>query len=261
MPQDLIPANLPVYYRCLAFPVTWKAGASRASWKPVVSLGRERESGVRLSDMARATPTARDMDLLRATPVPGKPTFFDPKEKRNEFFRLQRGDTAELVSFLNTVGLFESEASLANVAGVDEEAGKVETAITETASGDYYSVPYHPLHSAKKIWAFRDLLVRGLKGNSELGSVCDFQTRIVRESNSPRVVITTRTLLDAVLLSIIVDRVKKAKVQKCARPDCGIIFMSDNRHKKKYCCRYCAHVESVRRDRERKKLLGISRKG
>ena len=42
----------------------------------------------------------------------GKPTFFDPKLKRNDFFRLRRGDIAQLVDFLNTSGLFESETSL-----------------------------------------------------------------------------------------------------------------------------------------------------
>ena len=156
-------------------------------------------------------------------------------------------------AFLNTVGLFQS-------AGLSMR--KVKTAITETASGECHRVHYEPLQSAKFVWDMRDLLLRDLKSRkSEFGSVCDFQTRIVRERNSPRVVITTATLLDAVLLSILIDRVKKARVQKCARPDCGILFTSENEHAKKYCSRNCAHVESVRRDRERKRLSKQDPKG
>jgi hypothetical protein len=210
--------------------------------------------------MAIAKEEEKDMDLLKVSPLARtKPTFYDPKEKRSQFFRLERGDTEQLVSFLNTVGLFASATSLL---GSQRDIGSgVKHALTETASGDLHSVPYSPVQSVQRIWRMRDFLVGGLKASEELGDVCDFQTRIVRESSSPKVVIATATLLDALLLSIVIDRVRKAKVQKCARPDCGIVFTSDNRHEKKYCCRYCAHVESVRGDRERKKLLKASQKG
>jgi hypothetical protein len=209
--------------------------------------------------MAIAKEEEKDIDLLKVSQLARtKPTFYDPKEKRNQFFRLERGDTEQLVNFLNTVGLFASTTSLLG-SQRDIESG-VKHALTETASGDLYSVPYSPVQSAEHIWEMRDFLVGGLKANEELGDVCDFQTRIVRESSSPKVVIATATLLDALLLSVIIDRVRKAKVQKCARPDCGILFTSVNRHEKKYCCRYCAHVESVRRHRK-KRPHKVSQKG
>lgn len=247
MPRDLIPANLPVFYQCMALPAHWEAG--------VAPKRKQRLGFIPLSDMVKATPPALEQSLLKVTHIArGKPTFFDPKQKRNEFFRLRTGDTAQLVSFLNTVGLFESEASLFNVTGITNDDSDVTKAITKTAGGEYYSVSYHQLHRAERIWGLRDSLVNWFESGAEFGAVSDFPARILRENKAPKVVITTATLLDAVLLSIITDRVKKAKVQKCARPDCGIVFTSDTRHKKKYCCRYCAHVESVRRDRERKKL-------
>jgi hypothetical protein len=196
--------------------------------------------------MRRFSKVARELDLLRVTDLIGsKPTFFDPHKKRNEFFRLQRGDTAQLVAFLNTVGLFESARFAEN--------GKLTTAIAKIATRDYHSVHYEPLHSARNIWNTRDLLVKTMAGKTEFGHACDFQTRIVREKEEPRVVITTATLVDAVLLSILIDRVKKLRVQKCARPDCGVLFSVGSGHERKYCERNCAHVESVRRDRERKK--------
>jgi|SRR5215813_6667056 len=236
---SLCVANLPVYYRCLAFPVRWEIGASPKTGKHsnlalLASLGRAREQ-------------ERDPDLLKVNPLyHEKPAFFDPKQKRNEFFRLKRGDVAGLIGFLNTVGLFQSAMFI--------EEGNAETAITKLAEGDHHSVHYEPLQSANQVWDLRDLLLRSLSNRkSEFGRVCDFQTRILRERSSPRVVITTTTLLDAVLLSILIDRVKKTRVQKCARPDCGILFTPNTRHVKKYCSRYCAHIESVRRDRERKK--------
>ena len=120
-------------------------------------------------------------------------------------------------------------------------------------------MPYHPLQSAKHIWDVRDAFVRWFESDQEFGELSDFQARILRENKEPRVVITTTTVMDAVLLSMVVDHVKKARVQKCARQDCGIVFTSDTRHTKKYCCRYCAHIESVRRDRQRKKQLPASK--
>ena len=129
----------------------------------------------------------------------------------------------------------------------------MKSAIMQTAKGDHHTVHYYPVSDLKHIWDLRDMLSRTLTSKGELGSVCDFQTRIIREGQSPRLVITTTTLLDSVLLSILIDRVKKSKAQKCARPDCRIVFTSENKHKRKYCDRNCAHVESVRRDRERRR--------
>jgi hypothetical protein len=232
VPQNLIAANLPVYYRCLAVPVRWGVGASSA--KPL-----------KVAYLAEVPKVAKELDLLRVTDLGSKPAFFDPHKKRNEFFRLERGDTTQLIEFMNTVGIFESAMFV--------EKAKVSTAVMQTATGDYHTVHYEPLNSAKHIWDMRDLLVRTLEGRREFGRVCDFQTRIVRESQKPRIVLTTATLVDAVLLSILIDRVKKLKVQKCARPDCGVLFTVSGGHKRKYCERYCAHIESVRRDRERKK--------
>ena len=49
-----------------------------------------------------------EADSLKVSNLSGDPSFYDPRQKRSEFFRLQRGDTAGLIAFLNSVGFLES---------------------------------------------------------------------------------------------------------------------------------------------------------
>ncbi len=119
-----------------------------------------------------------------------------------------------------------------------------------------YKVDYEDLISAKHIWETRRLLQASLGGTIRdwrlrrlPGPACASQGAAA----SCPVVLTTTTFLDAMLLTLAVDRIQQAKAQKCARSDCGIVFTVVSGHEKKYCERYCAHIESGRRDRRRKK--------
>src|SRR5262245_20450141 len=97
----LISSNLPVVFQCLNVRAEWKRGTVDFS-----NFG----SGKRTSLAALMSPnllTEQDGDFLRARVLGGEATTFDPWEKRNEFFRLEKGDTKALLAFLRGVELFE----------------------------------------------------------------------------------------------------------------------------------------------------------
>src|ERR1700722_7177953 len=80
---QLIPANLPLFYRCLRLPAAWREE------KGILTIQRPKQS------------------LIERVRRPVTPTEFDPWEKRGEFFALKRDDTRGLVRFLGTIGFFE----------------------------------------------------------------------------------------------------------------------------------------------------------
>jgi hypothetical protein len=65
--------------------------------------------------------------------------------------------------------------------------------------------------------------------------------------------IETTDALSAILATIEVDHLRGAKFGACARPDCPRFFEIESKHKRKYCGQYCAHLESVRRTREKQR--------
>jgi len=245
VPQKLIPTSLPLYFQCLSVPVEW----GQAKY-PQISGSRRTPSTGRTAPLrnllGKPDPDLLEVRLkhreLRADSLPS----FDPWEKRNEFFRLKSDDLQALLKFLNRVGLFEK-------AGQPLTGEATNTALVPADRGIDYEIEYAEQIGATHIWRIRKLLKNSLKNRSEVGDYADFQVRILRVNGQPRVVLTTATFLEALLLTLTVDRVLAAKVQKCARPDCGILFAVSSGHERKYCERYCAHIESVRRDRERKK--------
>jgi len=255
VPQALIPANVPLYFQCIAVPVVWE----RAKFP--VKEGYAKTSPVRvLSEMAgHALGGNNDLLEVRVSEqgelLARKPTFFDPWEKRNEFFRLERGDVNGLLQFLPTVGIFER-------AGHTDTSDFVQNAVlVPSERGLNRQIVFAEQITATHIWKTRRSLLDSLEHKTEIGDVADFNVRLVGVKKQPRAVVTTTTFLDAVLLSLATDRILDLKVQKCARPDCGISFTVKSGHEKKYCERYCAHIESVRRDRERKKLVKETPKG
>ncbi len=54
---------------------------------------------------------------------------------------------------------------------------------------------------------------------------------------------------DAICVTVTADLLRGAKFKFCARKDCRASFEVTSKHKKKYCCQYCGHLESVRKNR------------
>jgi hypothetical protein len=69
------------------------------------------------------------------------------------------------------------------------------------------------------------------------------------EPDYPHFLITAETCYNVILATITVDHLRGTKFRTCARGDCRMPFALESRHKRNYCCQYCAHLESVRRNR------------
>jgi hypothetical protein len=198
-----------------------------------------------------------DTDILevRAKSSAGFPVLIDPVEKRNQFFRLKEGDLKGLLDFLNSVGLFETAHYAASF---QQPRATVLVSLEEQV---LIPVDYVRQISAKHIWKMQKLIQHRLEEHkkTELGN---FLGRFERWEGKARFVLTTYTFIDSLYLTVHVDRVKRMKVQKCARADCGIPFTASSGHAKKYCERACAHLESVRRSRKRTRdLINQQRSG
>jgi hypothetical protein len=249
VPQTkLIPANLPLYFQCLSVPVEWQRAPVRRS---------VREALVRAVEMKRAgrpdtdIPEVPDPDILEVLWRRGPSVLINPIEKRNQFFQLKEGDFEGLLEFLNSVGFFEP----ADHALPPLQVPKFAVAVPPRAMSRGKRLPfrfhYVERTSAKHIWKMSKLVQYRLERHKEL-ELGDFQLRFLRVKGAPRLVVTTTTFWDSLLLSVHVDRIKGAKMQKCERADCGIVFFASSGHARKYCSRRCAHNESVRKSRERR---------
>jgi len=219
----LIPANLALFYRCLSLPADW----------------RERKGVLTVQQPQRS--------LIERQRKPVNATEFDPWEKRDEFFTLKQNDTPALVTFLGTVGFFERPAF-----PIKNHSALVGHAAGRIPDADFpYEVYYTSRMLTNYVWGLRTLLMDCLTQNERMEGQAEFEVRIERLDGSPRVVFTTLTFIDAMLLTLTVDQAKRAKVRKCARPDCGIPFTQTTGYEKKFHCWDCGHIESVRRQRRR----------
>jgi hypothetical protein len=80
-----------------------------------------------------------------------------------------------------------------------------------------------------------------------------FQSRLDWQAHPPVISLFAWLTLPAVLGTIHLDHLRKAKIRFCARPDCRKEFELETRHRRKFCSQYCAHIESVRAMRKRQR--------
>jgi hypothetical protein len=74
-----------------------------------------------------------------------------------------------------------------------------------------------------------------------------------RTSEFPFFWLKTNECEVAVRMTITIDFLRGIKFGTCARPDCGTPYPIQSGHKRAYCSQYCAHIESVRRQRRNAK--------
>ena len=227
---QLVPVSLPIRLQCLHVPVSW-------SYKRVAVplLGPGYQEG----------PEAY---TFQAYVAKGEASIYDAWEMRAEFFRLQSdAGPDKLLQFLNKAGLFDKAApeDIAFSPEITDEYGVEQNHLT-------FWVRDQPLRDYAYFWEMRALLRRSmLSRKDDLLRDFDFSVRFVRAKRDSYFLLTTVSLLEALAASIQIDRLLKAKFQKCARPDCAIIFsVKDERHRK-FCSWYCGHIESVRKLRKK----------
>lgn len=66
-------------------------------------------------------------------------------------------------------------------------------------------------------------------------------------------VLEARDLVTAILATIYVDHLHGTKFGFCHRHDCRMPYKIESKHNRKFCSQYCAHLESLRRMRERQR--------
>jgi hypothetical protein len=227
-----IPVNLPIRIQSIRIPVRWKLDEELA------------KDGSHVHQWLNGELATKE-----------KVEQYDPWEKRNEFFRLKRGDTASLLSFLGSVGLWdrpEDEDPSWRHEGSDDEE---QWALSFAAEGGAFNIYNDQCdRTPDEIWAIRENVKAVMRGKrlpqnpNFLGLNCRF---VFGNPIGPYLLITTLSFLEALYATALIDRASGLGVQKCARPDCGIAFPLNSRHRRKFCSPNCAHLECVRRSRRR----------
>lgn len=71
-------------------------------------------------------------------------------------------------------------------------------------------------------------------------------------SSTPAGVLTIIGARRMLMATVYADLIRGMKFKCCKRGDCGRPFAVESKHKRKFCCQYCAHLESVRKGRRKK---------
>jgi hypothetical protein len=184
------------------------------------------------------------------------PTELDGWDCRQEFFNLPQSE-AHLLSFLDEVGLF---ASVSGIVG-------------------HYSQEFmehirekHPTPiDVKGFWKVRDGLKEVLVDQKRFAKTSPRRPLAERLSEfipsfdfySPEMsfgfdmsevpigVVTITDGMQLLLATIFADLARGLKFKYCARKDCGDLFVVTSKHKRRYCRQYCAHLDSVRKQRRK----------
>jgi hypothetical protein len=83
-------------------------------------------------------------------------------------------------------------------------------------------------------------------GNAFLPKVASTSTAF------PHFAMVTDVCREAICIATTVDLLRRVEFKVCARGDCELPFKVVSKHSKQYCSQYCAHLESVRRNRRSK---------
>jgi len=222
--------NIPIRFRFLKLPVTWELQDNK-------KLGAVLCGQLKLSREADKVPLSE----------------LDGWKLRDEFFRLPENDPHRLAAFLNAVGAWSSDP--------------------EEAAFDLRRFPCY-VH-LDDVWRFRadlrDALLRTHRENfirsvaprlakpktlADLEAepyswVHNFPLRFELSDVAAGVVTVTnaRRMLFATVLADVAGGIR---FKICQRPDCGVAFPLESKHKRKFCCWNCAHLTTVRRNRPRK---------
>jgi hypothetical protein len=76
----------------------------------------------------------------------------------------------------------------------------------------------------------------------------------------PSVTVVAHDPLEAIVITVHIDRLRHVRFKSCARPDCRKPFALSSRHHRMYCTWYCGHVVSGRNTYRRKRLKQSNRR-
>lgn len=99
--------------------------------------------------------------------------------------------------------------------------------------------------------AVRDALIVSPESWFATGNA--FLPRVASTSTDfPSFAMVTDLCREAICIATTVDLLRRVEFKVCSRGDCELPFKVVSKHSKQYCSQYCAHLESVRRNRKAK---------
>jgi hypothetical protein len=157
---------------------------------------------------------------------------------REEFFALKENDNDALLKFLTKVGVWLRDEG--------ELMGHWSKEVMR-----HYSEGHPVPIDVRGLWKFRDSLKRALM-DRWLPETKGIEFPLSFElAGFPAGVVTVTDAYHLLLATVFVDAAQRIRFKICQRKDCGKPFPLENKHKKKFCCWYCGHITTVRRNRPR----------
>ena len=179
----------------------------------------------------------RDADFFwraaKRQPAQVKP--LDPWEVRSDFLSLDFEDDKKILDYLNRTGAFGGPESSFHRLVFKVHAEEVRRVMTD------------------KKGLQTDLL--NVVGSGPAGTLS--AAFLLAQDRTPRLTLTARSSMEAVWLSVFIDKAIGTKFAYCARHDCPLHragrepFELKSQHRRLYCSYECAHLVTVRRSRQK----------
>jgi len=230
--------NIPVTIVFVRSPCVWSVRASPNEW---VLRDSKQVRPLRLFEEAPPSPILKwqlSAPINIGLDLP-KRTLLDPWEVRKAF--LAAGSDDEMIGFLNQTGSFDGTTTGKAVWGFDD--------FREWQAVVKKMLRLHPANWRQKL----PKIVRDQRKLTFISLTSRLPVNFLWDRTKPYAVITTQNTLPAMLSTVFIDRLRGARIKFCARPDCGKEFRVVSNHNRDYCTPYCAHLESLRRLRARRK--------
>jgi hypothetical protein len=183
---------------------------------------------------------------------------------RENFLRLKR-DNRALLRFLNQWGVWgATETSVTFIpAGADSSVRKKAPLLKIHIGGLEDQEDSMAVQIANRkalyfvlpvsIWEFQKECRAGLNKPAEKWLSRHTLRKLHPRREYPHHVLAAVGCRIAILDTIVIDHLRRVHFRLCARHDCRIPFAIKSRHQREYCCQYCAHIESVRKQRALKR--------
>jgi hypothetical protein len=186
-----------------------------------------------------------------------KVTELDAWKCRAEFFALRRGDSEALLKFLTKMGVW-----LEMKGGLE---GHWSDEVTQHIR-EGHPVPI----DVAGLWGFREGLKAALVNRKAFTKTYapvlkppQTGLQLLQQSgiefplsfeltDFASGVVTLTDAYHTLLATVFFDVASGLRFRVCQRADCGQLFSVRTRHEKKFCCWYCAHITTVRRNRPHK---------
>lgn len=177
---------------------------------------------------------------------------------REEFLSIADGDNEKMRQYLESVGIWLDDAS------------EYENRDSEVEQHRRAGHPHPVLVSG--LWKFQSMLKRSLinkrafsenygmaLGRPATGLQLLIESRKVMEfplsmelGKAATGVIPLNDAFRMLLATVFIDVLRGIRFKVCARKDCRKPFPLESKHQRKFCCWYCAHITTVRKNRPRR---------